>query len=68
MNRKKLFAIVGLIIITYLAFHSVVDSSGRHFISMKDCEVANGGIKNLSTRDVWNPPILSLARDLHLNH
>ena len=45
MNRKNLFAIVGLIIITYLAFHSVVDSSGRHFISMKDCEVANGGIK-----------------------
>ena len=57
MHRKKLFAILGLIIITYLAFHSVVDSSGRHFISMKDCEVANGGIKESCRHAMFGIPL-----------
>ena len=57
MNRKNLFAIAGLIIITYLAFHSVVDSSGRHFISMKDCEVANGGTKDNCRHAMFGVPL-----------
>ena len=57
MNRKKLFAIVGLIIITYLAFHSVVDSSGRHFISIKDCEVANGEIEEPCRHAMFGVPL-----------
>jgi len=57
MNRKKLFAIVGLIIITYLAFHSVVDSSEKHFISMKDCEVANGGVKENCRHAMFGIPL-----------
>ena len=57
MNRKNLFAIAGLIIITYLAFHSVVDSSGRHYISMKDCEVANGGIKDNCRHAMFGVPL-----------
>ena len=57
MHRKKLFAIVGLIILTYLAFHSVVDSSGRHFISMKDCEVTNEGVKESCRHAMFGIPL-----------
>jgi hypothetical protein len=46
-----------LIIITYLAFHSVVDSSGRHFISMKDCEVTNDGSKNACRHAMFGLPL-----------
>ena len=57
MNRKNLFAIAGLIIITYLAFHSVVDSSGRHFISIKDCEVTNDEIKDSCRHAMFGMPL-----------
>jgi len=41
VNKKKTVALLGLFVITFLAFHSVVDPTGRHYISMASCLEAN---------------------------
>jgi hypothetical protein len=41
VNKKKTVALLGLFVITFLAFHSVVDPTGRHYVSMASCLKAN---------------------------
>jgi hypothetical protein len=53
VNRKKTVALLGLFVITFLAFHSVVDPTGRHHISMASCLEASTITSNETCRHAF---------------
>ena len=53
VNRKKTVALLGLLVITFLAFHSVLGPNGRHYISMASCLEASSGTSDQACRHAF---------------